>query len=385
MINLRQLTFTPQEYERRVDSLRQRMNERNLDAVMINDPANIAYLTGHFTTGYGTFQALIISHDLAWMVTRLLEESNVITRTWVDLTRPYLDTQDPLEVTINSFSEFNFRGKSLGIETRCFFLPQHFQQQMKESCSNFTIEDCTGIVEQGRIIKSDQELSFMQDIADITQKSMVAGQEAVAAGANEDDISATIHHAMYRAGGQYPAVAPYITSGPRTLIGHATWEGRTIKEGDCVFIELAGCKKRYHTAMMRTLFVGDPPKELLIAEKLVKEALAECMKAMKPGVPVENIDKLSREILSKNSINATQITRSGYSIGIAFAPSWDEGHILSLREGEKTLLEENMTFHLIPWIQLPEQFMVMGLSETVYITPEGAKSFFDLPPNLIVK
>ncbi len=220
----------------------------------------------------------------------------------------------------------------------------------------------------------------MEEIAEITEKSMLAGLKAVKAGVNENDISAAIHHAMYSSGGEFPAVAPYITSGPRTLIGHATWEGRSIKKGDCVFIELAGCKKRYHTAMMRTLFIGDPPKELLEAEKMVKRALNECKKAMKPGVPIENIDSISRDIIADNTIGATQITRSGYSIGIAFAPSWDEGHILSFKQGEKTPIQENMTFHLIPWLQLPKLFMVMGLSETVHVTPEGAKSFFNLEP-----
>ena len=66
-----------------------------------------------------------------------------------------------------------------------------------------------------------------------------------------------------------------------------------------------------------------------------------------------------------------QWTRAGYSIGIAFTPDWGEGHILSLQPDEDTLLEENMVFHLIPWIQIPEKAGV-GMSETVKVTKDGA-------------
>ena len=62
---------------------------------------------------------------------------------------------------------------------------------------------------------------------------------------------------MFRAGGEPPAVMPYVTSGPRTMIGHATWEGRTVQAGEHVFLELGGCYRRYHTAMMRTAVLGE--------------------------------------------------------------------------------------------------------------------------------
>ena len=99
--------------------------------------------------------------------------------------------------------------------------------------------------------------------------------------------------------------------------------------------------------------------------------------------PLEPENQLtSRE--REERFGATQTTRSGYSIGIAYAPDWGEGHILSLQPDDASVLEENMTFHLIPWIQIPGKAGI-GLSETVRVTPTGAESFFTLPRKLFAK
>ena len=39
-------------------------------------------------------------------------------------------------------------------------------------------------------------------------------------------------------------------------------------------------------------------------------------------------------------------SRAGYSIGIGYPPDWGE-HTFSIRKNEKTLLEPNVTFHLM--------------------------------------
>ena len=88
MIERDDMTFPHTEYVRRIEELRQRIQERHLDAVVISDPENIMYLTDYQTTGYSFFQALVVPLEKEpFMITRALEESNVIHRTWVDLTQ----------------------------------------------------------------------------------------------------------------------------------------------------------------------------------------------------------------------------------------------------------------------------------------------------------
>ena len=79
------------------------------------------------------------------------------------------------------------------------------------------------------------------------------------------------------------------------------------------------------------------------------------------------------------------MTRSGYSIGIAFPPSWDEGYICSLKQGESAILEEGMTFHIIPWMWGVDGDKTCGISDTIYITEDGCESFFTMDRDFSVK
>jgi Xaa-Pro dipeptidase len=132
------------------------------------------------------------------------------------------------------------------------------------------------------------------------------------------------------------------------MIGHATWEGRTVQPGEHVFLEVAGCYRRYHTAMMRTVVLGDLSPSMRHAQDRMKHALKELKRVLRPGMTVSDADNLVRNIITDNEVGARLITRSGYSIGIAFPPSWDEGYIISLKQGDSRVLKEGMTFHVIP-------------------------------------
>src|SRR5699024_11436577 len=106
--------------------------------------------------------------------------------------------------------------------------------------------DCFGIVEEGRIRKSPDEIEVMQLAAYAGEAGMIAGQRAAMAGATENDVAAAISAAMFRAGGEFPAVRPYVASGPRTTIGHSTWAGRMILPGVHDSLKYGACYRRSH-------------------------------------------------------------------------------------------------------------------------------------------
>ncbi|MCA9531977.1 MAG: ectoine hydrolase [Myxococcales bacterium] len=380
------LTFPMDEYERRLRELRERMQSRQLDAAIISDPENLMYLTDHQTTGYSYFQALVVPVDgEPFMVTRQMEESNVINRTWVEVTRPYSDTGDAIEMLYGALKEFDLHGKRVGYERNSYFFPAYQQDRIHNAFARGKLLDCFGIVEEGRITKSPAEIALMARAAAATEAGMKAGYDAVAEGVTENDIAGAICDAMFRAGGEYPAVVPYVTSGPRTMIGHATWEGREVKAGEHVFLELAGCVRRYHTAMMRTVVLGEPSRSMRHAEAKMKEALDEVESLIRPGVTVADVDQAVRDIINDNEVGAILITRAGYSIGIAFPPSWDEGYILSLKQGDPTVLREGMTFHIIPWMYGIDGDKTCGISDTIRVTEDGCESFFTLDRDFVVK
>ncbi len=373
------MTFPHEEYVRRLSELRARMKERLLDAVIISDPENIMYLTDYQTTGYSFFQALVVPIDGdCWMVTRLLEESNVHARTWVEVTRPFKDSGDAIQTLVDSLNEFGLIRGTVGYERNSYFLPAYQQDRIRGLFNKGRFIDCFGIVEEGRICKSKHEIKVMKRAAKATEAGMKAGIDVCNVGVSENEIAAEISAAMFRAGGEAPSVMPYVTSGPRTMIGHATWEGRKIEAQDHVFLEVGGCFRRYHTAMMRTVTLGDVSPEMESAERKMIQALDALHREIQPGLTVSDADKIARDIIESGEHGGELITRSGYSIGIAFPPSWDEGYILSLMQGDPTPFKVGMTFHLIPWIWGVNGKQTMGISDTIHITETGCESFFSL-------
>ena len=386
MIERHDMTFPFEEYQSRLSALRERMKERLLDAVIITDPENIMYLTDYQTTGYSFFQALIVPLDgEPFMVTRHLEESNVYARTWVEKTRPYEDNGDAIQRLVGSLKESGLAKASIGYERNSYFFPAYHQDRLRTAYNGGHLLDCFGIVEEGRIRKSPAEIEVMRKAAHATEAGMQAGLDAVAAGVTENEIGAAISNAMFRAGGEPPAVMPYVTSGPRSMIGHATWEGRRVEPGEHVFLEVGGCYRRYHTAMMRTAVLGALSPSMERAQSRMLEALQKVESAIRPGLTVSDADNIVRDIISGTDDEGILITRSGYSIGIAFPPSWDEGYIVSLMQGVSTTLKEGMTFHLIPWVWGVDGNKTVGISDTVYVTADGCKSFFTMDREFTLK
>ncbi|SNC72173.1 Xaa-Pro dipeptidase [Kytococcus aerolatus] len=378
------MTFAPEEYERRLTGLRERMVERELDVAVVSAPDNLMYLTDYQTTGYSFFQALVVPLEgEPVMITRALEESNVVHRTWVERTRPYPDTGDAIQTLVDVLVELGPAGARVGFERNSYYFPAYQQDRLRDAWEHDLV-DCYGMVEEGRVRKSPAEVEVMRRAARAGQAGMAAGLEACVPGATENEVAAAISHAMFAAGGEFPAVMPYVASGPRSMIGHATWEGRTIQPGEHVFLEVGGCVRRYHAVMMRTAVTEELPDDLRAAQDTMRTALAEVRRTMRPGVPVGDIDTLVREVVEDNTVGARLVTRAGYSIGIAFPPSWDEGYFLSIMERDRRPLEEGMTFHVIPWMWGVGGTRTVGISDTLHVTADGCESLFTLPEEFTV-
>ena len=190
------MTFPFEEYERRLSELRVRIAQRHLDAVVITDPENIMYMTDYQTTGYSFFQALVVPLEQEpFMITRAMEESNIIARTWVERTRPYPDTGDAIQMLVDALREFGLSDKRIGYERNSYFFPAYQQDFIHTTLTDGKLLDCFGIVEQGRIRKSAAEIELMHRAAKATEAGMKAGLEAAKAGVTENDIGAAISSA----------------------------------------------------------------------------------------------------------------------------------------------------------------------------------------------
>ena len=150
--------------------------------------------------------------------------------------------------------------------------------------------------------------------------------------------------------------------------------------GNGTVIEIAGCFERYHCPMARTVYLGKPPKDLADSTKVVNEGLAAALDAAKPGATAEAVEAAWRGVIAKHGI--VKESRIGYSTGLNFPPDWGE-HTISLRPGDKTVLEPGMTLHCIPGVW--GDGWGIEISECFQVTDNGAQPFASYPRELVVK
>lgn len=372
-----ELPFSLPEYEERLKKTQEGLAERGIDAVLISVPENIYYLTGFTTTGYYMYQTLIVPVEgEPLFVTYLEEKINVLRRSWMDRYRTYSVVDDPVDVTVRAIEEMGLTDKTLGIEEGAYFFPIATYKKLVGLLPRARWVDGGGLVEKARLIKSDAEIGYIRQAARAAQAGMKAAIEAIAPGKTENDIAAEVYRATLQAGSEYPGSPPYVVSGERSGLPHGTWEGRVLRPGDILFLEHSGCVKRYSAAMMRNCFLGKPPDVVRRYAEIVLEGLGKAIDTIRPGVTSGEVDAACRQTILGAGFN-DYTHETGYSIGVAYPPGWNESHIMNLHPGDPTVLEPNMVFHLVPSLIIHEIQGHVGFSDTVVVTEDGCEVLTD--------
>ena len=371
--------FSLDEYRGRLTALRRRMAEAGADVLLVTSPENLYYLSGYQTPGYYWYQTLIVPLEREPVfVVRMNEASNVGPLSWVEDCRPYEDFQDWIAHTRDVLCDLGLAAARIGLDYDSFFLRTRDEKRLVDALPAATFVDAAGLVEEGRLVKSPQELEYMRRAARAAEAGLRAGIAACRAGVTENDVAAEIHHAQILAGSEYTGLPIFIRTGARDAQTHATWARHRLEPGDSVTMEMPGCINRYHAALYGQVFLGDPPQALLRGMEIGNAIMREAKAAIRPGVPAGDIHALVQEGLREEAGEAARRnSRTAYSIGIAFAPDWGEGHILSMTEGESRPLEAGMTFHLLAghvFLSGMEQVRRSCCSDTVLVTESGCET-----------
>jgi len=125
--------------------------------------------------------------------------------------------------------------------------------------------------------------------------------------------------------------------------------------------------------------VNHTPRLKSLSETVV-EGIKAALDAVRPGVTCEYIEEVWRKTIAKSGF--IKDSRIGYSMGLNYPPDWGE-HTASLRPGDKTVLQPNMTFHMIPGIWIDD--VGFETSQTFRVTETGCEVFVDFPRGLFIK
>ena len=169
-------------------------------------------------------------------------------------------------------------------------------------------------------------------------------------------------------------------TGKGTSASHLTATQDKFVTGEATIIEISGVHKRYHVPMARTVLLGKAEEKKIDAMKATNEALDAGITATKPGNTADDVAQKFWAVLDKYNIKKE--SRTGYSIGIGYPPDWGE-HTLNISKGDKTILQPNVTFHMIAVMQFGE--WGVEASESVRVTEKDAETFCKFSRELHIK
>jgi Xaa-Pro dipeptidase len=381
-----ELPFGDGEFQRRLDNTREAMAARGLAAFISFTPENIYYLTGHDSPGYYFYQSCVVTAGQRPInVLRRIETTNTLGRSWSRLAVGYEDREDPVEATLGLLHELNVAGKTVGAEADSWFISpkRYLQLQQGIERAGGRVVDASRVVEEQRVTKSADELAHIRAGARAAEQAMRAAIAASREGTTENQVAAAASAELIRAGGEYAGLPPFITSGPRTSLCHSTWAGRMYGAGDVLNYELPGVVKRYCAALFRCGTVGRPSDEVAKRGAIVLEALEAVLEAIRPGATSGEVHDASRAVFRKHGLEHMLGHRTGYSVGVNYAPDWGEGQIMSIWDGDERPLRTGMTFHLVPGLYDLGRYTIV-ISETVLVGKSGCDVITNFPRELFV-
>jgi Xaa-Pro dipeptidase len=348
---------------------------------LLTGPENIFYLTGQQTPGYYTFQSLCVpAAGEPFHVLRALEAPNARLNTYLADITGYADDEHPAAALAAVLKRRGWQGKRVGIDQGGWFLTINIYNRLIAEFGSLL--DATGLVEPLRRVKSKLEIAQLESAGHANDAGMRAGLDASRAGASENDIASEIMGASIKAGGEYVGMEPFVTSGPRSGIPHTTWRRRRLEPGDVAVLETAACYNRYHAALFRTVAVGKIPQLALDMYKVCAEGLAVAIDKLRVGNTCADVHNAVQAVIDRHRFTAGYRKRTGYSLGISFAPDWGEGNILSLFRGVDVPLEAGMVFHVPITLREYNKFTV-AVSETVLVTDAEARTLSTISRELV--
>ena len=389
------LQFTIDEFQSRIAKTRRAMQERGLDLLIISDPSNMNWLTGYDGWSFYVHQCVLLDLEGEPIWFGRGQDANGAVRTCFmkhDNIIGYPDhfvqstERHPMDYLSSKIEERGLANVNIGVEMDNYWFSAAAFVSLTKNLPNARFRDATALVNWQRAVKSKQELDYMRTAGKIVERMHQRIFEKIEPGIRKCDLVADIYDASLRydegigAGGDYPAIVPLLPSGSDAAAPHLTWDDQLMKSGEGTFFEIAGVFHRYHCPLSRTIFLGKPNQTFLDAEKAVLEGMEAGLEMARSDNLCQDIAHAFFDVLKNYGIEKDN--RAGYPIGLSYPPDWGE-RTMSLRSGDKTILEPDMTLHFMTGLWMED--WGFEITESIVIGDGAPECLANVERKLMVK
>ncbi len=389
--------FPPAEYADRLAGVQAVMEQREMDTLVVADPANLYYLSGYNAWSFYMPQCLVIPvGGVPHLFARAMDALGAHHTAYLPAAQVhgYPETLvhrhdvHPFDWIAERARELGLLGDYkpdvVGVELDAhYFSPRSFLA-LQHAMPSASLVDSHELVNWVRVVKSPAEQDMLRMAGEITDHVMATAIERIEAGRRQCDVVAEIQYAQTLGartlGGDYPAIVPMLPTGATAGTPHLTWSDLPLREHEATTIELSGVYRRYHAPMARTVSLGAPPKRLADCAAATSEGLAAALDTLRDGVTGREVHAAFETSIGRHGLSKE--SRIGYSIGIGYPPDWGE-HTVSLRADEATLLRSGMALHVILGMWMDD--WGYETSQSVLVQPDHAELLTHLPAELTIK
>lgn len=339
----------------KIENLRERLKNLDLQGMIITNPVNIRYLTNINAEGV----LLITRRENVYITDGRYMETVNNSLTIEDEVIVY----DVKELTKEDYENFFTFCENIGFEETNLTYAKYKEYMHKYKVNNF--EETEVLLEKLRIIKKEEEIDCIKKACLITDNCFEHIRKFIKIGMTEKEIAFEIEKFFITNGADGLAFDTIVASGPNTSMPHAVPTDRKIESGDPITIDM-GCKyKGYCSDMTRTVFVGYVPQFMKPVYDLVLKNQIRVSEDLKEGA---NLKIIAKSVDSEFKLNGVNMIHSlGHGVGLEI----HEYPFVSTKYD--FILKENMVITNEPGIYITNRFGVR-IEDTVLITKYASQN-----------
>jgi len=395
--------FSDAEYERRRDNVREMMRNEGLDALLIYADSGFArhnYADLHYLANYlGQAHAYLIFFEdpdehptlLFGLVNHgpyVSEVSEIDDVQW--------STRSPATKVAKRVQGTAAEDGAIGIvgtnPSYGITIPhEHHTTLQRQLDAEFV--DAAAAYQRLRLIKSDEEIEFIQKAGELTDEAMAAVVDHAEPGVSEYELKGHLESASLQSGG-YPFIsflssAPMSDAAPESCYPWKEASGRELTEGDVITTELSAAYWGYVGQIHRPIAVGTEPTETYqeiydLTYQVYKDILA----ALKPGNTVKDVRDAVQPIetggykIHDGTLHGFGMQLEEPHVGANDPANWIDLPTADVEAFESPgdwTFEENMVMVIQPNTITPDRRHGLQLGNTVVIREDGAEPVTTYP------
>src|SRR5690625_189187 len=385
-----ELTFSNQEFQRRLTRARQLLSSQNLDALVLTSMHNIKYYSDLVPSPFGRTYAVVIT-----------PEDSVTVTPWVDGGMPWRTTYGE-NIVYSDWEANNFhraiqrvldqrsiKPNRLGIEHDGLTVEEY--KVFDAWFDTAELVDVSVALMNQRLLKSEEEVYLIRQGARIADIGARAVKNAIREGITEYELALIGTEAMVpEIAKVYPSKElretwSLIQSGINTDGAHNWPTTRQLQQGDILSVNLFPMMSGHYTAMARTMFLGQPDKRSLELWKLNVEAYELGLELIKPGAVAQDVAATINRFFEGHDLLKYAPIGYGHSFGV-MSPYYGREAAMEFREDIETVLQPGMVVSMEPMLTIPNNLPGAGAyreHDILVISEDGVENItgFEVGPD----